>query len=124
MTRLWLLLWLRLWLLLWPILLLAQDPAVDNQMRMNELPYPIVETPPVLRFRPKQDTLCFDRWLVRRWREYKAECYADSTRKISGYELRDIGYVISAVDTLYTEWLHKRPTAEGFMRWLEERTEK
>lgn len=51
-------------------------------------------------FIPEQD------WkieLVELWKQYKAECYADSNE-------------------VFFKFVHKQPTVEGFFDWIERRT--
>lgn len=77
-----------------------------------------------------------DKWAVDSWREYKAECRADSTERCFGwyvYHEGEEGFVPcehlgidpgmdSAFRGTLNRWIHRDPTFEGFMDWLERKT--
>ena len=53
------------------------------------------------------------------WDEYKAECYADSSRQEIGAEIGEqVGPNMFKYRPVYSEWVHKRSTLDGFVEFI------
>jgi hypothetical protein len=105
----------------------APEPAVDNQMQLTQLMNfltvnrcgtVVLEVDSLGTITINGDYF-LDAFLGL-WQQYKAECYADSTREMVSQFGSNPGSLVYHPPEL--EWTHKEYSGTGFLNWLEEKT--